>query len=169
MVGTELRALVVTDVNMDGKLDVAVSHRENSGKVTVLLGAGDGSFQSKETYVVGRPAKAIVAFDFNGDGFPDLATSTEEGTAILFNAADWPPLPIGDGPRPSAPLKVGETADTLHPTASQTQTSRRLTINPVDESATKAPAPKYTSRHIGRVALAETTDSEIDLFSTKLS
>ena len=43
--------------------------------VSVLLGNGDGTFQTQVTYAVGSNPSAIVAGDFNGDGRTDLAVA----------------------------------------------------------------------------------------------
>jgi hypothetical protein len=72
--GREPRSIAVADFNGDGTLDLAVAaFLDNS--VDVLLGNGDGSFQSPVGYpVVTYPASVVVG-DFNGDGIPDLAVS----------------------------------------------------------------------------------------------
>jgi hypothetical protein len=47
------------------------------GKVSVLLGNGDGTFASPAFLQAGIRAEAICAGDFNGDGKPDLAVATD--------------------------------------------------------------------------------------------
>ncbi len=158
--------LVSADFNADGVPDLAFV---GTGVVTVMLGVGNGTFQPAQAYAVIESGTSLVSGDFNADGFADLAVANNDSIAIMINAADWPPLPIWDGPRPSAPLGVDDTAEKLHPTTTQTQESSRSKTNPVSESATTTPRPNYASRHIARVALAETTDSDMDPFSTKLS
>ena len=70
--------IVVNDFNRDGKPDIAVlnlaGNGSGNGTVSVLLGNGDGTFQSAKTYDVGgsNPTTISVA-DFNGDGKLDLA------------------------------------------------------------------------------------------------
>ena len=62
--------LALADFNADGKADLAT----NNG--FVLLGKGDGTFQSAVSYPTGTGAPASVAAgDFNGDGNLDLAFS----------------------------------------------------------------------------------------------
>ncbi len=171
-VGAGSISVIAADLNGDGKPDLAVAN-SLGGTVSVLLNDGSGAFQPPLVYLVttldDSPISLTVA-DFDADGWVDLGALYDAGVGVLLNAADWPPLPIGDGPRPVAPLDLGETTDTLDPTIAQTQTSKSTTINVMDVSITTMPRPQsYASRHLGRVALAETTESEIDLFSTKLS
>ena len=62
------------DFTGDGRTDLAVA---NSGgnDVSVLLGNGDGTFQTQVTYAVGSYPDAIVTGDFTGDGRIDLAVA----------------------------------------------------------------------------------------------
>jgi hypothetical protein len=70
------------DVNEDGKQDLLVttdcfsSNHCEAGGVWVLLGNGDGSFQTPVVYKSGgMGASGIVLEDFNGDGKLDLAVT----------------------------------------------------------------------------------------------
>jgi len=63
------------DFNGDGKADLAVATGNNT--VSVLLGAGDGTFPTHVEYPVPGHPIAIVTGDFNGDGKVDLATVDE--------------------------------------------------------------------------------------------
>src|SRR5262249_20171226 len=66
------------DLNHDGKLDVIVG---GTGKVAVLLGNGDGSFQSPKDYGTGDLNDYTFAIaDFNGDGNLDVATTGAYGS-----------------------------------------------------------------------------------------
>ena len=76
------QSTVAGDFNGDGKLDLAVSsapqcHGSCQGTVYILLGNGDGTFQSYATAFPGEasgglPAGPVAAADVNGDGKLDL-------------------------------------------------------------------------------------------------
>jgi hypothetical protein len=83
--------LVAADFNADGIPDLAVTN-VNPDPVSVLLGNGDGSFQSPVTYSDGAGSGSVAAGDFNSDGAPDLALTTGASlgaVTMLLNAADW--------------------------------------------------------------------------------
>jgi hypothetical protein len=103
--GLEASSLVVADFNNDGIPDLAAAGDNGVG---VLIGRGDGTFQTMLHYGATGLPFALAAGDFNGDGYTDLAVAGEHGgVAILLNAADWRPRgPIGPplGLSPAAPL-----------------------------------------------------------------
>ena len=76
--GYEADSVVVEDVNGDGKPDLVVANQCTSssncnGTVGVLLGNGDGTFQSPVSYSTGGfDAQSVAVADVNGDGKPDL-------------------------------------------------------------------------------------------------
>jgi hypothetical protein len=107
----------VADFDADGKLDVATANYDywapTESTVSIVRGRGDGSFEPALTYAGIRGSQFLVAEDFNGDGFPDLAVRGDNFyyslVGVHINAADWPApggLPIGDGPG-SAPVSAG--------------------------------------------------------------
>ena len=82
--GSEAYAVAVADVNKDGKADLIVANGCESanqcanGVVGVLLGNGDGTFQSASTYASGGVvATSITIADVNRDGNVDLIVGNQ--------------------------------------------------------------------------------------------
>jgi len=65
--------LIATDINDDGRPDLAAANR-GSNDVSVLLNRGDGTFTSCTFQPVGQSPVQLIAVDFQGDGRIDLAT-----------------------------------------------------------------------------------------------
>ena len=82
---TEKAPLWVTtgDFNGDGKLDLAVADG-GSDAVTILLGNGDGTFQTGVSYSAGVnfAINYLVTGDFNNDGKQDLLVATFAGSVL---------------------------------------------------------------------------------------
>jgi photosystem II stability/assembly factor-like uncharacterized protein len=88
-VATGPRAVVAADFNGDGKLDLAAAN-QFSGDVSVLIGNGDGTFQSTVNYPVGSAPQALAFGDLDGDGVPDLAVANagSDTLTILIGNGD---------------------------------------------------------------------------------
>jgi len=72
-VGTNPQGLVSADFNNDGQLDLATANAGNNS-VTVLLGNGQGGFDTANHFITGPSPRAMAAGDFDDDGNLDLAT-----------------------------------------------------------------------------------------------
>jgi hypothetical protein len=121
-VGDRPSALVVGDFNGDGVPDLAVANAGDND-VSILLGAGDGTFH-EVTDAAGHPLRpaagadpgALAVGDFNGDGIPDLAVA-DAGTdtiTILLGKGDGTFQALTPFPVPAAPgqhLTALTTAD----------------------------------------------------------
>jgi hypothetical protein len=82
-VGTRPRTAALGDFNRDGRLDLAVVNNQ-SDDVTILLGHGDGTFQSGTLLPVGRSPLAIAAGDLNHDGTDDLVVVLRFDHLLVF-------------------------------------------------------------------------------------
>jgi uncharacterized protein (TIGR03437 family) len=72
------------DVNGDGKLDVIVT-LGNPSRLGLMIGNGDGTFQSPVEIVNGSGILLAVA-DFNNDGRPDLVVWDQGSLYLLLNS-----------------------------------------------------------------------------------
>ncbi len=70
-VGENPNYVISGDYNGDGKSDLVTANY--SGSLSVLLGNGDGTFNSYTNYNVGGISFCVTSGDFNGDGIKDLA------------------------------------------------------------------------------------------------
>ncbi len=93
--GASPNSLVVGDFNGDGKLDLAVTNNNSgatlgTGTVSILLGNGDGTFQTAGDFIVGTNPSAIALGDLNGDGNLDLVVANDDSNnvSILLGNGD---------------------------------------------------------------------------------
>ncbi|HJR79406.1 MAG TPA: FG-GAP-like repeat-containing protein [Anaerolineales bacterium] len=95
--GVDAPAIVATDVNNDTRLDLLIAHTlacftgpcVSSDDLTIMLGNGDGTFQSQQMDV-GIGMAEIAVGDFNRDGIKDLAIPGSQARLFLLNG-------VGDG------------------------------------------------------------------------
>ena len=91
-------SIVATDLNNDGRLDVVISHTlacfvspcVATRNITVMLGLGDGTFQTPFEIDVGTGMLRIAVGDFNSDGIKDLGIAGNQAQVYVL-------LGIGDG------------------------------------------------------------------------
>ena len=91
-------SVAVADLNGDGKPDLVVASILG-GPLGVLLGNGDGTFQT--AVGTGGPAFSVAVADLNGDGKPDLVVTTLTSTiGVLLGNGDGsfgPEVPYPSG------------------------------------------------------------------------
>jgi FG-GAP-like repeat/PQQ-like domain len=83
-----INGLVVADLNLDGKLDVAVG-TVNNPRVIVALGTGSGTFATPLRNVITKEAPSAVSTgDYDRDGFPDLLVAEPTGNEVMALMGD---------------------------------------------------------------------------------
>src|SRR5215471_18956652 len=112
-------AVAVGDFNNDGIPDLAVSTGDASdptiGHVVILLGNGDGTFQSPQSsFGVGSQPDVVAVGDFNGDGNLDLAV----GNFGIF----------AENIKPSLSILLGNGDGTFQPETRYTTGANRIAV-----------------------------------------
>ena len=91
-------AIVATDLDNDGRLDVVLAHMLScfvspcvaARNITVMLGLGDGTFQTPFEMDIGTGMSRIAVGDFNSDGIKDLGIAGDQSQVYVL-------LGIGNG------------------------------------------------------------------------
>jgi len=87
--GTAPNDVVAGDVNGDGIPDL-VTANSTSTNVSVLIGNGNGTFQTSVEYTVGTLPLSVKLADFDGDGFKDIVVANQQtnNVSVLKNNGD---------------------------------------------------------------------------------
>ena len=104
-VGSALQILLA-DFNRDGNTDIALGCSDGAnGGLVIILGNGDGSFQTPVSYSTGDVA-SISMGDFNGDGLLDIAVSDKSQQNVTFFTGN------GDGTFTKDPFTISTHTST---------------------------------------------------------
>jgi hypothetical protein len=76
----------VADLNNDGHEDLVVADAYSG--ISVLLGNGDGTFQSELLTTNDYGATSVVALDLNGDGVIDVAAGNGFAVGVFLGHGD---------------------------------------------------------------------------------
>jgi FG-GAP-like repeat len=88
-------SVAIGDLDRDGKRDLVAANI--SGRVSVFINAGDGSFRSRVDYRAGSGARSVAVGDLNGDRSPDVVTANTnltssgdrvDSVSVLLNRGD---------------------------------------------------------------------------------
>src|SRR5687767_6274518 len=107
-------AIVATDLDNDGRLDLVLAHMLScfvtpcvaARNITVMLGFGDGTFQTPFEIDLGTGMSRIAVGDFNSDGIKDLGIAGDQAQVYVL-------LGIGNGSFLKQPTINLLTAGTL--------------------------------------------------------
>ncbi len=82
-------SVAIADVNGDGKLDIVVAN-QGAASVSVLIGNGDGTFQTHVDYGAGSQPYKVAVADVNGDGKLDIVCANfgESSVSVLLGNGD---------------------------------------------------------------------------------
>jgi hypothetical protein len=83
VVGAGCRSVATADFNLDGMLDlVTANSATTANSVSILTGAGLGTFTVGTDLTTGAKPWSVAAADVNNDGFPDFATADNGGNTL---------------------------------------------------------------------------------------
>lgn len=104
----------LADFNRDQLLDIAFTRSDFSAHyVSVLLGAGGGTFEAPRNFPTGALPVSLAVADFNDDGHLDIATANHFGDSVsVLLGRDTPP-PAGEGEGEGEELSPAEIAERL--------------------------------------------------------
>lgn len=89
--GTGPNTVQVDDWDQNGIPDLAVANNSTSNVTSILLGLGNGQFESAQTFATGGSNPAAIAVnDFNEDGAPDLFACNRSSQSITRQLANCP-------------------------------------------------------------------------------
>ncbi|MEG5170538.1 VCBS repeat-containing protein, partial [Microcoleus sp. AT10-A2] len=79
--------VTLNDLNKDGNLDIIAASPSSgtnpaSGRVSVLLGNGSGTFAAQSNYSVNVGAVSVAVGDLNGDGNNDIITANKRDSNV---------------------------------------------------------------------------------------
>lgn len=107
--GRDPQSVALGDLNRDGHIDVVTANLDDGnydyGDVSVLLGRGDGTFQTQVKYQIGPSPSSLALGDINNDGRLDLmaANSRDASVSLLLGRGD------GTFQRHGSPYSGGES------------------------------------------------------------
>jgi hypothetical protein len=119
---TDPIGIAIADLNGDGVLDLDIAifgpENGNQGETAILIGVGDGSFESPVYYPLTHNGVRLVATDLNHDGKLDLAVAVQHFSTqgmgwqycwgMGMGLSSRPSLPCQETPKTSRPMTLRE-------------------------------------------------------------
>jgi hypothetical protein len=111
-IGTSPICVTAGDFNLDGKPDLASANGGSSNTAGIRLGDGTGAFTQPASPTVGAGAvpNFIATADFNNDGKPDLAISSQNNnniTVYLNTCTAYPCVAMSFAQATGSPVSLG--------------------------------------------------------------
>lgn len=147
--GTMPWAITTGDFNGDGNTDLAITDQVTNS-VSLLLGNGDGTFQTHIDFASGTSSCGIAQGDFEGDGLPELAVANcgSNVLSVLLNSVTQTATAVRSGisiPGTGTAHLVdasysgntnfaGSLSGTISLTSSTVATTLTLTANPTSSN-----------------------------------
>ena len=146
-------SLIAADFTRDGKADLALSYHDvintralRTSGITILTGAGDGTFSLNRSYDMGNGY--LASGDFNKDGHPDLAVTERlipsYRLRILLNNGQGQ---FTEGPTPQSGNTTTESG--LHIVVAHINNDDNLDIITTGESFTERPLYQFNGNGQG--------------------
>ena len=150
--GADSASIIAADLNNDVRLDVVILHTSTCNEInctpsnlmTVMLGNGNGTFQTPQNIAVDLGMSDVEVGDFNRDGLKDLAIAA-------YNAQVYILFGVGNGTFTRQP-NIRVVAPTTDPLFSNAQSIKQADFNAdgIDDLAVTLPTNNHTTVLIGK-------------------
>ncbi len=158
--------VAVADVNGGGKLDIVGSNGCSGcsgGLASILLGNGDGTFQSVTSYGSGGfSARGVAVSDFNRDGVADIVAGNECNALTPIQICDGSSSPVGVllGVPPGTATSTTVIASSVNPWIYGAPLALSATVTPPSGGAASGTVTFYDGWiAVGEASLSDNTAS----------